>query len=91
MDKLAPIDYILTMSIEMLNVELVGSRMKELGLKRSYVITQIGLGGDGYKFLRGEWMPKDDARKARLVKKLAKTLGVEVPQILLRLEVRQPA
>lgn len=79
------------MSIEMLNVEMVSSRIKECGWKRSYVITQLGLGGDGYKFLRGEWMPKNPARKARILRDLAKLLGVEVRQILLRLEAKKPA
>jgi hypothetical protein len=77
------------MSIELLHGEFVTNRIKERGLKRNYVITQLGLGGDGYRFLRGEWMPKNRTRKARLLSDLAKLLGVEVPQILLRFEAKK--
>ena len=70
----------------MLNTALVARLIDERGWKRSYVITQLGLGQDGYKFLRGEWLPKDDDRKSRLLESLADLLGVGVPQILLRLE-----
>jgi hypothetical protein len=78
------------MSIEVLNAELVSEMIEKHGLKRSFVIAKLGLGQKGYEFLRGEWMPKKDAaRKATLLKALAKLLGVEVPQILLTLEPRR--
>ena len=73
------------MSYEIVNGEKVGELIRQKGWTRRHVIAQLGLGQDGYKFLRGDWTPKDEARKARLLAALAKMLGVEVPQILLRL------
>jgi hypothetical protein len=73
------------MSYEIVDGEKVGVLIQEKGWTRRHVIAQLGLGQDGYKFLRGEWMPKDEARKARLVATLAKMLGVQVGQILVRL------
>lgn len=81
--------YIRPMSIEVLNTELISELIKKRGWKRTYVIEQLGLSRDGYKFLRGEWIPKDKVRKTRLLKTLANLLNVEVSQILLRLEARQ--
>jgi hypothetical protein len=82
------------MSIELLNAELITVEIKKRGLTRKHVIAQLGLGQDGYKFLRGEWLPKNLVRKTKLVKELAKLLGVEVPQILLTLKpspMKRPA
>lgn len=76
------------MSIEILNTDLVKAKIAERGWTRKFVIAQLGLGQDGYKLLRGEWLPKDQARKAELLRKLSKMIGVGVPQILLRLEAR---
>lgn len=91
MDKTLSAGYILPMSIEMLNVELVSKVIKENGWTRRHIIGKLGLGPDGYKFLRGEWLPKDDNRKAKMLGALAKILGVEVRQILLRLEAKRIA
>ena len=79
------------MRVELLNTELVKAKIRENGWTRGHVIAQLGLGREGYTFLRGEWLPKDRARKALLLKKLAKMLDVEVPQILLRLEAKESA
>lgn len=76
----------LRMSIEVLNTELVREKIKERGWTLKWVIAQLDLGQDGYKLLRGEWMPKDNVRKTKVLRTLAKLLGMEVPQILLRLE-----
>jgi hypothetical protein len=76
------------MSIELLDAEFVTECIAAHGWTRKWVLLQLGLGKEGYKFLRGEWLPKDPARKARLVGQLAKMLGKEVPQILLRLEAK---
>lgn len=91
MYKLGLIVHIRFMSIEVMNTDLVKAKIKEHGWTRSFVIAKLGMGQDGYKFLRGEWLPKDDARKALLIGKLAKMLGVRVPQILVRYEAKETA
>lgn len=75
------------MSIEVLNTELVTAKIKENGWTRNWLINELGLGREGYPFLRGEWLPKDAARKTSLVRKLAKKIGVDVSQVLLRIDV----
>ena len=75
----------------MLNAELVTAKIKEHGWTRSYVIAQLGLGREGYPFLRGEWLPKNGVRKTLLLKKLSKLIGVELPKIILRLEAVKTA
>lgn len=79
------------MSIEMLDAKKVAELIREKGWTRRHVITQLGLKQEGYKFLRGEWLPKDSARKALLLGTLARLLGVRVPQILLHLEAVRTA
>lgn len=72
----------------MLNTDLVKAKIKENGWTISHVIAQLGLGQEGYKFLRGEWLPKNSVRKTLLLKKLANLLDVELPKIILRLEAK---
>lgn len=74
------------MTVELLDTELVAEVIRKNGWTRKWVIAQLGLGQDGYKFLRGEWIPKDRDRKSQVMRDLSKLLGVGVTQLLLRLE-----
>jgi hypothetical protein len=76
------------MSVEALNRELVDKQRKARGITRKWIIEQLGLGGDGYKFLRGEWMPKDAARRSSLLRKLAQLLSLDEDQLIVRLEAK---
>lgn len=79
------------MSIELLDTELVTRKIRENGWTRKWVIRQLNLGQDGYKLLRGDWLPKNRDRKSRLLRKLAEILGVEVGDLLLRFEAKRTA
>lgn len=73
----------------MLNVELVEEVLRKRGLRRDWVIAQIGLKQEGYRLLRGEWLPKNQDRKSRILRTLAKVLDVQVGDLLVRLEAKQ--
>lgn len=79
------------MSIELLNGQEITRLLKKEGRSRQWLIAGAELGADGYRILRGETLPKDPERKSRVTKKVAKLLGVEVRQILLRFEAQKTA
>jgi len=68
----------------LLDIELVQQRIDEKGLRKDWIINQIGLKKTaGHMMLRDGLLPKDPSRKEEALKKLASILGLEVPQILL--------
>lgn len=73
---------------ELLDTELVDSIRKAKGLTNlRWMIDYVGVSlSGGYQMFRLGTLPKNKARRKRIVKKLAALLGVEVNQLLLRLE-----
>lgn len=77
------------MSIEVLNVEKLRFLIKERGLRLNWVISQIGLGQHvGYLLLREGKLPKDPARKARVLGELSKMFGVQTKDLTVTLEAK---
>lgn len=88
-DKRSPIDYYRYMSNEMLNVEKVERLIDERGLRKNWVIRQIGLKPtSGHMLLKNGVLPKDPEVKDVALEKLAELLGVDERQILLRLPIK---
>jgi hypothetical protein len=84
------ISYKSFMSVETLNAKIVKQKISERGWTRKWVISQLCLGPEGYKILRGEWLPKRDSdRKSRVLHGLAKLLDLEVSQILVGHEAKK--
>lgn len=75
---------------EMLRADKVRQLVRDKGLKQNWVSEQIGLKKTaGHLMFRDGLLPKDDEVRNDVLKKLSKLLGVEVSEILLRLEARQ--
>lgn len=77
------------MSIEILNVEMVGKLIDQRGWKTRWVIAQLGEKPSfGYPFLRDGGFPKDPARKAEVLENLAKLLGVQPKDLIVTLRAK---
>lgn len=74
----------------MLNTSKVQQLIELKGLKVKWVIQQMGLKRTaGYYLLKDGLLPKDEELRRSALEKLANILGVEVPQILLRLSANR--
>lgn len=70
---------------EQLDTELVQRRIAERGLKTNWVLTQCGLRRtSGYQMIRDGLLPKDTLKRNEVLEKLARMLGLQVRQILVR-------
>jgi hypothetical protein len=73
----------------MLNAPLVEQLITKMGLKKKWVISQMGLKSTtGKLMLNDGLLPKDEQVQKNALKQLATILGVEVRQILLRLPAK---
>lgn len=80
------------MSIEVLNTEITKALIIQNGWKIKWVVEQLGEGGNvGNALIRDGRFPKDPARKAKVLRKLSKLLGVGVGDLLLTLEAKESA
>lgn len=80
----------MTMSVELLDTELVQKLMEEQGRLGKWVVQQIGLTRTpGYDLLRDGKLPKDPAKRKLVLKKLSKLLSVDERQLVLRLEAQR--
>ena len=77
--------------VEILNVPVVLQTVRAKGIKRRWLIDQLGLKATaGYVMLRNGVLPADKTSRKEVVTKLAKMLGLSVPQILIRLTGAEP-
>lgn len=79
------------MSDIVLNAAKVQRLLEEKGLKKNWVIQYLGLKrSKGYDMLGDEGrLPKTTEVRNRALKKLAKLLGADVPDLLLQIEARE--
>lgn len=72
---------------EVLDTELVSRLIDEKGLKRRWLVNEIGLARTtGLQMLRLGLLPKDRVKRTRALRKLSDVLGREPTQLVLRLE-----
>jgi hypothetical protein len=77
------------MSDELLNASKVQQMIKEKGFRQNWVIQYIGLKPTtGNHMIRNGVLPKDDALRKTALERLAKLLGVDERQLILRLKAK---